>query len=61
MPIYTYKCESCQKEFDDIVLNSNPPIKEKVCPFCINGVAKRVIMVKTNMNAQYLTFDRVGS
>ena len=31
MPIYTFKCNNCGKDFDDLIQSSNKEIK---CPYC---------------------------
>ena len=33
MPIYEYRCDRCEKEFEELVLGSNPEI---CCPKCQN-------------------------
>ena len=40
MPIYVYRCQSCQLEFDRLEKLNNPPQDE--CPAC-NGTGKRII------------------
>jgi putative FmdB family regulatory protein len=40
MPIYTYKCQSCNHEFYKNEALFEKPLKQ--CPKCINGVVRRV-------------------
>lgn len=40
MPIYVYRCEQCEHEYDRLEKLSDPPQDE--CPVC-NGTGRRII------------------
>lgn len=37
MPIYEYKCQNCEKEFEELVRGDETPS----CPFCNSGNVER--------------------
>jgi putative FmdB family regulatory protein len=41
LPIYEYRCEACQKVFEELVLGSAQA--EAVCPSCGRGSAQRLM------------------
>lgn len=60
MPIYTYTCYNCNKEFDKLVLDIKNKQNEVVCPHC-TGLAKRKEIYSAGCNGQYLVWNRVGA
>ncbi|MBI2082234.1 MAG: zinc ribbon domain-containing protein [Deltaproteobacteria bacterium] len=44
MPLYSYKCRSCQKEHEVIQKFSDPPLKK--CPVC-GGKLEKLIQAST--------------
>jgi putative FmdB family regulatory protein len=42
MPTYPYRCEACEKEFDEVQKISDPPLKKCKTPGC-RGVPTRQI------------------
>lgn len=60
MPIYSYTCQKCQKEFDKLILSIKNTQNETLCPEC-NGLAKRKEIYAAGCNGQYMVFCRVGS
>jgi putative FmdB family regulatory protein len=38
MPIYEYKCQKCEKEFEELQGITDPPVS--LCPFCNGPVTK---------------------
>ncbi len=40
MILYEFFCNNCQKEFEELVINSNDKVK---CPFCGSKDVKRIL------------------
>lgn len=47
MPIYEYRCESCEEEFEDLVRMSTPD-EEIECPSCGAHRAKRLLSLTSS-------------
>ncbi|WDC84691.1 zinc ribbon domain-containing protein [Caloramator sp. mosi_1] len=46
MPLYTYKCEICENEFEELVRNADEKVE---CPKCKSSVVKRKLpTIKVN-------------
>ncbi len=44
MPIYSYKCQACNFEYDLLHAFKKPPKEAKICPRC-KGFVKKVFAV----------------
>jgi putative FmdB family regulatory protein len=47
MPIYEYRCQSCETEFEDLVRLGTPD-EEIECPSCGEHHAKRLLSLTSN-------------
>ena len=44
MPIYEYKCQKCEKEFEEFQKITDPPVS--LCPFC-NGPVDKLLSLSS--------------
>lgn len=45
MPIYEYGCQKCGKEFEELVLDGQPPI----CPYCGSNETEKLISISARL------------
>jgi putative FmdB family regulatory protein len=60
MPIYVYRCEACEVEFEELVPSSTAPAPP--CPSCGSGDPTRVYSsFGTKWRSPLVNWHRVGS
>ena len=47
MPIYEYRCRSCDNTFSALVASSDTPAVDVVCPRCKEHQAEKLLSMKT--------------
>ncbi len=59
MPYFPYKCEECEHEFNDLILNmTDKPKEELPCPEC-NAMAKKLKVWQIGFaNATHVAWSR---
>lgn len=59
MPIYEYHCNKCEKDFEELVLGSNPVVK---CPACQSSeVAKKMSACAFKAGSQFVGTGKKAS
>ncbi len=46
MPVYEYRCRSCDNTFSALVVSSDTPAEDVVCPRCKEHQAEKLLSMK---------------